>query len=210
MPLFRKTEQNITVIIGELEKRFPARFPVSEAASPAPLIISIDGRCGSGKSTLAEGLRLELERRFPVSAEVFHMDDFYLRPEQRTPERYLEPGGNVDRERFLGEVLLPLSRGEEFSYRPLECPAMTLGVPVSVGRPDIAIIEGSYSQHPTLRSYADLAVFLKIPPAVQKKRILKRNGAAKFAVFIERWIPLEERYFKAFDIGQKADIVLGG
>ena len=34
------------------------------------------------------------------------MDDFFLRPEQRRPERFAEPGGNVDRERFAAEVLV--------------------------------------------------------------------------------------------------------
>ena len=32
------------------------------------------------------------------------MDDFYLQEYQRTQERYNEPGGNVDRERFKKEV----------------------------------------------------------------------------------------------------------
>ena len=35
---------------------------------------------------------------------IFHMDDFYLQKYQRTQERYNEPGGNVDRERFKKEV----------------------------------------------------------------------------------------------------------
>ncbi|MBQ5488104.1 MAG: DUF4838 domain-containing protein, partial [Clostridia bacterium] len=125
-------------------------------------------------------------------------------------ERYAEPGGNVDRERFLSEVLLPLSRGEAFAYRPLICPAMELGAPVCVERPDIAIVEGSYSQHPDLRGYMDLTVFLTLPPAVQRKRILARNGVEKLAVFIERWIPLEEKYFSSLGVEKAADIVLGG
>ena len=67
------------------------------------LIVAIDGRCGSGKSTLAA--RLERELR----CSVFHMDDFFPRPEQRTAERLSQPGENVDHERFLAEVLLPLA-----------------------------------------------------------------------------------------------------
>jgi hypothetical protein len=37
------------------------------------------------------------------------MDDFFLRIEQRTPERMTEVGGNVDYERFLETVLFPVS-----------------------------------------------------------------------------------------------------
>ena len=59
------------------------------------LLIAIDGRCGSGKSTLGAYLQQKMY------VNLLHMDDFYLRPEQRTPMRREEPGGNVDRERFL-------------------------------------------------------------------------------------------------------------
>ena len=50
---------------------------------------------GSGKSVLGQ-LLSEV-----YSCNLFHMDDFFLRPEQRTAERLAEAGGNVDRERFL-------------------------------------------------------------------------------------------------------------
>ena len=62
-----------------------------------PFVIAIDGRAASGKSTLAEQLSTLLE------ADVIHMDDFFLQPYQRTPERLAEIGGNVDYERFAKE-----------------------------------------------------------------------------------------------------------
>ena len=46
------------------------------------LVIAIDGKCASGKSTLGLYLKNSLD------ANLFHMDDFFLRPEQRTPERF--------------------------------------------------------------------------------------------------------------------------
>lgn len=49
-------------------------------------IVAIDGRCGAGKSTLAQQLARDLGGR------VVCADDFFLRPEQRTPERLAEPG----------------------------------------------------------------------------------------------------------------------
>ena len=69
------------------------------------VFVAIDGPCTSGKTTFAA----MLNRRF--GGNVLHMDDFFLRPEQRTPERFAEPGGNVDRERFETEVLAPLAAG---------------------------------------------------------------------------------------------------
>ena len=62
-------------------------------------IIAIDGRCAAGKTTLAARLAKEL------GGDVIHMDDFFLRVEQRTPERMKEVGGNVDYERFEKTVL---------------------------------------------------------------------------------------------------------
>ena len=52
--------------------------------------VAIDGNCASGKSTLGRALAEAYE------GSLFHMDDFFLRPEQRTPARFAEPGGNVD------------------------------------------------------------------------------------------------------------------
>ena len=76
-------------------------------------MLAIDGPCGSGKTTLAALLaRL-------YDCPVFHADDFFLRPEQRTPARFAEPGGNLDRERLLEEVLAPLRQGQPVSLPPL-------------------------------------------------------------------------------------------
>ena len=116
------------------------------------VLVAIDGRCGSGKSTLAAALA----ERMPVN--VFHMDDFYLRPEQRTEERFREPGGNVDYERFEQEVMMPLQKGTAFSYRPFDCRTFTLAEPIEVVPSVINIIEGSYSCRPTLYSFYDLRI----------------------------------------------------
>lgn len=51
------------------------------------VIIAIDGRCGAGKSTLAARLA-EL-----CGGNVFHMDDFFLRPEQRSRSVSPNPAG---------------------------------------------------------------------------------------------------------------------
>lgn len=40
-----------------------------------------------------------------MTAICFGLDDFFLRMEQRTPERLREVGGNVDYERFGGDGL---------------------------------------------------------------------------------------------------------
>ena len=71
------------------------------------------------------------------------------------------------------------------------------------------IVEGAYSLHPAFGSYADLKVFLDISKEEQIKRIRKRNGEQKAAIFAKRWIPMEEKYINTFDIKSKADIIVG-
>jgi len=161
------------------------------------IILALDGRCASGKTTVAGLLQRE------TGCTVIHMDDFFLRPEQRTPQRLAQPGGNVDRERFLEQVLLPLKRGLPFSYRPYDCRRQTLGREISIAPAAITVVEGSYCCHPELWEHYDLRVFLTVDPAVQLARIVERNGPDQAAVFREQWIPMEESYFSAFDISRR-------
>ena len=126
----------------------PVLDPVLDAIRPLldrqeRVLVAIDGRCGAGKTTLAARLQAELPCR------VFHMDDFFLQPYQRTPERLQAPGGNVDHERFLQEVLLPAARGEAVVYRPYLCAREVLGPAVSVPPARLTIVEGSYACHQT-------------------------------------------------------------
>lgn len=164
------------------------------------ILIAIDGSCTSGKSTLAALLARELD------CNVFRMDDYFLRPEQRTEERLAQPGGNVDYERFREEVLLPLKTGMPFFYRPYDCGTGKLKAPVAVTPKRISVIEGSYSHHPFFEGPYDIKVFLKVSPEVRLVRIGQRPAFLRTR-FEEEWIPMEQRYFEAFDIESKADIV---
>ena len=165
------------------------------------VVIAIDGPCGAGKTTLA-GKLSEI-----YDCNVIHMDDFFLRPEQRTSERFAQPGGNVDYERFLEEVLTPLKTGTDFSYRPFDCKTFTLADSVAVTAKKLTIIEGSYCNHPYFGAPYDLKIFLDITPEKQKQRILQRP-AFLHQRFFEQWIPMEQNYFSHFEIREKCDICL--
>ena len=165
------------------------------------LNVAIDGSCTAGKTTLAA----QLAEIFDCN--VFHMDDFFLRPAQRTPERYAEVGGNVDYERFQEEVLLPLKSGEEFSYRPFDCKSFTLTAPVQVPVKKLNIIEGSYSMHPYFGEVYDLKILLTVEPELQRQRILQRPAFLQ-EKFFTQWIPMEKSYLEHFGIAGKADIIL--
>lgn len=168
-----------------------------------PLLVAVDGRCAAGKTTLAEQLREML------GCNVIHADSFFPRPEQRTAERLDEPGGNLDYERLLTEVILPLERGGAFSYRPFSYKTRSLIGEIYVEPNDVTIIEGSYSCHPSLWEHYGLRVFLTVSPEEQLQRIERRNGEDALTAFRERWIPLEEKYFAALNIAERCDLVFG-
>ena len=166
------------------------------------VIVGIDGSCTSGKSTLAGWLA---ER---YDCNVFHMDDYFLRPEQRTAERFAEPGGNVDRERFAEEVLLPIvKKADDFEYRPYDCSMQALGGAVQVSRKKLNIVEGSYCLHPELEHAYDLKVLLAVNPDVRRDRILQRPEFLHKR-FFEEWIPMEQMYFNSSRITERCDMIL--
>ena len=165
------------------------------------VILAIDGKCTSGKTTLAARLAESYE------CNVFHMDDFFLRPEQRTPERFREVGGNVDYERFREEVLIPLLAGGPFTYRPFDCRTFTLAEPVAVVPRKLNIIEGTYSHHPYFGDPYDLKIALTVDEDTQRRRILERP-AFLHKRFFEEWIPMENRYLEGFSVYRNSDICI--
>lgn len=165
-------------------------------------IAAIDGGSASGKTTLAAWL----ERIY--DCRVFHMDDFFLRPYQRTAERLGEPGGNVDWERFLEEVLLPVRRGETVHLRRYDCHTQRLLETEEQPPKALTVVEGAYSMHPELAGFYDFAAFLAITPELQHRRIRLRNDPESQQMFFNQWIPLEQRYFMAADVPGRCDLVL--
>ena len=165
-------------------------------------IIAIDGRCAAGKTTLAAELVEQL------GGDVIHMDDFFLPPRLRTPERRSEPGGNVHYERFREEVLPKLGCGEAFSYQKFDCSRMALGEKILVKNDGFLFVEGAYSCHPVLGEYMHRKIFLDITPGKQAERIRKRNGEERLQDFQQLWIPLEEAYFQAFSVKEQADYLI--
>lgn len=157
-------------------------------------LITIDGPCGSGKSTLAALLGDVLQ------APVIPMDDFYVPHAQKTPERLARPGGNADLERLLTEVLNPWQRGEAIAYRPYICREDRLLPPVMVPCSPVTILEGSYSNLPAIARLATLRLFLTVGRVEQLRRLRARDGEAHLPAFQQRWIPLEEMYFRFYSL----------
>lgn len=170
--------------------------------APAPLLIALDGRCAAGKTTLANRLAEQ------YGWGVIHLDDFFLQPAQRTSQRLAEPGGNLDRERLISEVLLPLTQHRPGVYRVFDCRTMGFAaVPRPLPAAPVVLLEGSYACHPDMRPLCGLHVFLTVDPGEQLRRLTARNPA-RLQDFRTRWIPMEEQYFRYFHIPETCDLTL--
>ena len=164
------------------------------------VLIAIDGMSGSGKSTFARILSSEL------NATLIRCDDFFLRPEQRTEERLQTPGGNLDTERLLSEIIKPIIVDKSFVYRPFNCHTMDFDETLTITPADVVILEGSYSCHPELYDFFHIHIFLSTDKLTQVRRILLREGYNKTKIFIEKWIPMENKYFQHFYIKDKCEL----
>lgn len=194
-PTYRVVSTMLIEVLG-----FLARLPASPEGQP--LVIALDGRCASGKTTLTH-LIAQI-----TGAAVIHMDDFFLPAELRTEARLGEAGGNIDYDRFIGEVLPNLRSNKEFTYRVFDCGKMELGGAVSVKPADIIIVEGAYSHHPKFGDYMDVRIFFNVDRETQLMRIAERDGKESLDDFITRWIPMEERYIAEYSIMENADMII--
>ncbi len=155
------------------------------------IIIAIDGKCASGKTTLAYYLQSIYD------CNLFHMDDFFLREEQKTQERVNEIGGNVDYERFKTEVIDKLLKKQDVEYRKYCCKEKSIEQPPKlVKHKRLNIVEGSYSFHSYFGDIYDLKVLLDIDDISQKENIRNRNGEELLKRFSNEWIPKENDYLK--------------
>ncbi len=176
---------------------------IEEILSAKPnAVIAIDGCCASGKTTLAA----ELAERFDL--QIIHMDDFFLLPEMRTAERLSQPGGNVHYERFTNEVAAGIKSGREFRYRIFSCKKGAFDGEAAVNPQKPIIVEGAYTLHPEIPDIFDFKIFIEADLKTRLERIENRNGKDGLEIFKNKWIPLEDRYFEAFDIRNKCDYTM--
>jgi len=171
-------------------------------AEKSRVTVAIDGMSAAGKTTLGN----LLSRRYDCN--LIHMDDFFLPPPLRTPERFETPGGNIHYERFAEQVLTGLASGVSFPYDRFDCHVMACTEQIIVQPKALTVVEGAYALHPTLREHYDLKVFFPVDPAEQLERIRLRNGDGCVPRFRDRWIPMENTYINACHVKECCDLIL--
>ena len=176
-----------------LRARCPDAFDriIGEKERKKRILVAIDGPCASGKTTLA----LALAGAF--GAGVVHTDDFVIPHWMKTPDRLQIPGGNLEDERLIGEVLEPWKKGESGIYRRYDCHDGRYVPAGQIPGGDVFILEGSYALLPSVRRYADVPLFVTAPLDVREERLKKRESQGSFKRFMDLWIPLENAYFDA-------------
>ncbi len=201
----RDKEADISALFAPVYERIHSLLgqrPRGRPETGRPFFIAIDGMSGSGKTRLAGWLA----RKFELS--LCAMDDFFLPPPRKTPERLAQPGGNVDYERLLREVLTPLLDGQPAQYRRYDCHRDGYDAPVLIPPHWPVLVEGVYSMHPAFGGVYDLAVFLTVDPEVQERRIRTRSGHVLLERYRREWIPLENAYFSATGLPGRADLTI--
>lgn len=167
---------------------------ILENSDKDTILVAIDGKCASGKTTLGNYLQ-EI-----YNCNLFHLDDFFLQQHQRTEERLSQVGGNVDYERFQSEVLKPVAKGEDVTYRLYSCLEGRITEEILIKKHRLNIMEGAYSLHPYFNDPYDVKIFMNIDEKDQIDNIRKRNGEDKLQRFASEWIPKENKYFETFHI----------
>ncbi len=203
--IYREHEAPAYRIVNQIYvKLLPILQAVAAVEKEGTKVIAIDGRAASGKTTLANALKDILD------VDVIRMDDFFVPPALRSPERFSTPGNNIHYERYMEEVLPFIGKTEAFSYRIFDCSVMDYNGYQEIKSSPWRLVEGAYSTHLRFGDYADVKVFFDIGKEEQMNRIIGRNGQAMAQTFKDVWIPMEEAYYQTFDIKQNADIVICG
>lgn len=187
--------------INDLFRDILRRAPGKET-----ILIAIDGGGGAGKSTLAQKLK-EVDEEH---VSVIHMDDFYKPSEQRNQVNDSEIGGNWDCERVKEQVLIPLRNNQPSRYQRYDWVEDALAECHDVHSGHMVIVEGCYSLLNSLRSFYDFKIWVESPEDIRLSRGIERDGEEQRYLWEDVWMPAEERYIKAQNPIETADLIIDG
>jgi uridine kinase len=148
--------------------------------------IGIGGRGGSGKTTLAARI---------AGAQVVGTDEFW-------------DGKGFELSRLHAEVFDPLLAGRAARYAGWDWDARRPGVERTVEPHGLVVVEGVCALHRMFRDAYDVRVWVEAPYETRLARGVARDGEAARSTWVERWMPMEDRYVERDDPVACADLVV--
>ena len=161
-----------------------------DAARPARgfTFVGIGGRGGAGKSTLAA---------LVPGAEVVSTDEFW-------------DDAEFDLSRLRREVFELLLEGRTARFATWDWIGRRPGPERTVAPEGIVVVEGVCALHRMFRDDYDVRAWVEAPYETRLARGVERDGEAARRTWVERWMPMEERYIARDDPISCADVVVDG
>ena len=179
---------------------------ITSLAAHAPLtMVAIDGPSGSGKSTLSATLHSLLPGSQLVDIEHFYSDIGVDPSDGLSPHEAYEQ--HVDWQALDAQVLRPLRRGEQASYRLYDWIAEKRSDSAEIKPEGIVLVDGIYSMRPELTDAYDLTVYVDTPPHQRTARLARRPDNP---VWVDRWAVGFDWYMDHKRVKERADIVISG
>jgi len=185
-------------------------------------MVAIDGVDGAGKSTFANDLATELTDS-GIAVIRISLDDFLNPADVRHAKGRTSPEGFIadtyDYERFIDDVLEPLSSEGGGRYRPKSYDFATespLSPPWRVA-PDqvVTVVDGMFLHRDRLRNARgkkiwDLSVWLEVPFAVSVARLAERDGTPPDPADPRnvRYVAGQQLYIDTYHPAERADLVI--
>ena len=185
-------------------RRQAAGFIEQKLSGSSRVLVTIDGPCASGKTTLAAALAEALH------ADVLHTDDFVIPHSRKTAEHLAVPGGNCDADRLVSEAIRPWKEHQPVRFRRYDCIHDCLLPEETLPETGLLILEGAYCNLPQIRRYADLCFFVNTSLKIREERLQKRESPRSLERYYSLWIPLENAYFRAYNLPDPGCIILDG
>ena len=153
----KRIQSDVTEFLAECDRSYADRVSLAADKILANLehspIVLLSGPSGSGKTTTALKIAEELQRR-GVNSHAVAMDNYFKTLNRKTAPR--TPDGDIDYEsplcmdmELLDQHFTALSKGEEIIIPKFEFARQmrndSLGVPLRLGKNEIAIFEGIHA-----------------------------------------------------------------
>ena len=151
-------------------------------------LVGIGGHGAAGKTTLA---------RMVPGAQVVSTDEFW-------------DGEGFELSRLRAEVFEPLLAGRAARYAGWDWAARRPGAERTVEPQGLVLVEGVCALHRMFRDAYDVRVWVEAPYETRLARGVARDGEAARATWVERWMPMEDRYVERDDPVACADLIVDG